>query len=74
MRPSWSKGAMAKLAEIAGIDPKAYETHVEGRVERRNWLVEMMLRKMCKDDLQGWPEMLPWVEFAINSSPYSVTE
>jgi hypothetical protein len=67
---------MAKLAEIAGIDPKsctAYEAHVEGRVKRRNWLVEMMLREMCKDDLQGWPEMLPWVEFAINSSPYSVT-
>ncbi len=70
------KGAMAKLAEIAGIAPKAcspYEAHVEGRVERRNWLVEMMLREMCKDDLQGWPETLPWVEFAINSSPYSVT-
>jgi hypothetical protein len=45
----------------------------EGRVERRNWLVEMMLREMCKDDLLGWPEMLSWVEFAINSSPYSVT-
>ncbi len=70
------KGAMAKLDEIAGIDPKScssYEAHVEGRVERRNWLVEMMLREMCKDDLQGWPEMLQWVEFAINSSPYSVT-
>jgi hypothetical protein len=74
--PELIKGAMAKLADIAGIDPKsctAYEAHVEGRVERRNWLVEMMLREMCKDDLQGWPEMLPWVEFAINSSPYSVT-
>ncbi len=46
---------------------------MEGRVERRNWLVEMMLREMCKDDLQGWPEMLAWVEFAINCSPYSVT-
>jgi hypothetical protein len=74
--PELIKGAMAKLAEIAGIDPKsctAYEAHVEGRVERRNWLVEMMLREMCRDDLQGWPEMLQWVEFAINSSPYSVT-
>jgi hypothetical protein len=74
--PELIKGAMAKLAEIAGIDPKScspYEAHVEGRVERRNWLVEMMLREMCKDDLQGWPEMLQWVEFAINSSPYSVT-
>jgi hypothetical protein len=74
--PELIKGAMAKLAEIAGIDPKSctpYEAHVEGRVERRNWLVAMMLREMCKDDLAGWPEMLHWVEFAINSSPYSVT-
>ncbi len=74
--PELVKAAMAKLSDIGGIDPKsctAYEAHVEGRVERRNWLVEMMLREMCKDDLQGWPEMLPWVEFAINSSPYSVT-
>ena len=46
---------------------------MEGRVERRNWLVAMMLREMCQDDIPGWPEMLPWVEFAINSSPYSVT-
>jgi hypothetical protein len=33
----------------------------------------MMLRELSKDDLPGWPEILKWVEFAINSSPYSVT-
>jgi hypothetical protein len=54
--PELIKGAMAKLADIAGIDPKsctAYEAHVEGRVERRNWLVEMMLREMCKERPAG---------------------
>ena len=74
--PELISGAVAKLAAIAGIEAKAcsaYQAHTEGRVERRNWLVGMMLREMCKDDLPGWPEMLPWVEFAINSSPYSVT-
>ncbi len=74
--PELIKAAVEKLAKIAGIDAKAcsaYQAHVEGRVERRNWLVAMMLREMCKDDPQGWPEMLIWVEFAINSSVYSVT-
>ncbi len=74
--PELIKAAVEKLAKVAGIDPKAcsaYQAHVEGRVERRNWLVAMMLREMCKDDPQGWPEMLPWVEYAINSSVYSVT-
>jgi hypothetical protein len=74
--PELIKSAVQKLAQIAGIDPKAcspYQAHVEGRVERRNWMVAMMLREMCKDDIQGWPEYLPYVEFAINSSPYSVT-
>jgi hypothetical protein len=74
--PELIAGAVAKLATIAGIEAKAcsaYQAHTEGRVERRNWLVEMMLREMCKDDLLGWPEMLSWVEFAINSSPYLVT-
>jgi hypothetical protein len=63
------------VAKTAGIDPKArsaYQAHVEGRVEERNWLVEILLREMCYVDIPGWPEMLPWVEFAINSSPYSV--
>jgi hypothetical protein len=62
--PELIHGAVEKLAKIAGIDPKAcsaYQAHVEGRVERRNWLVEMMLREMCQDDIPGWPEMLPWV-------------
>jgi hypothetical protein len=74
--PELIAGAVAKLATIAGIEAKAcsaYQAHTEGRVERRNWLVEMMLRELSKDDLPGWPEMLKWVEFAINSSPYSVT-
>ncbi len=74
--PELISGAVAKLAKIAGIEPKAcssYQAHTEGRVERRNWWVAMVLREMCKDDPQGWPEMLPWVEFVINSSPYSVT-
>jgi hypothetical protein len=74
--PELIKSAVGKLAQIAGIDPKAcspYQAHVEGRVERRNWLVAMMLRELCKDDMLGWPEYLPYVEFAINSSPYSVT-
>lgn len=74
--PELIAGAVAKLAALAGIEAKAcssYQAHTEGRVERRNWLVEMMLREMAKDDPAGWPEMLPWVEFAINSSPYSVT-
>jgi hypothetical protein len=74
--PELIDAAVAKLSELAGIDAKAcssYQAHTEGRVERRNWLVVMMLRELAKDDLDGWPAMLPWVEFAINSSPYSVT-
>jgi hypothetical protein len=74
--PELVKGAVKKLAEIAGIEAKAcsaYQAHTEGRVERRNWWIAVVLRELSKDDIQGWPEMLPWVEFAINSSPYSVT-
>jgi hypothetical protein len=74
--PELIGAAVKKLAEIAGIEAKAcssYQAHTEGRVERRNWWVAMVLRELSKDDVQGWPEMLPWVEFAINSSPYSVT-
>jgi hypothetical protein len=71
--PELIGAAVAKLSALAGIKAKAcssYQAHTEGRVERRNWLVAMMLREMCKDDIPGWPPML---EFAINSSPYSVT-
>ncbi len=74
--PELLKGAVEKLAQIAGIEPKAcsaYQAHVEGRVERRNWLVATMLREMCKDDVQGWPAHLMYIEFAINTTPYSVT-
>ncbi len=70
------KSAVEKLAQIAGIEAKAcssYQAHTEGRVERRNWMVATILRELSKDDVSGWPEMLVFVEFAINSSVYSVT-
>jgi hypothetical protein len=63
-----------KLADVAGIDPKAcsaYQAHVEGRVERRNWLVAMMLREMCKDDMQGWDEYL---HGAKDKRPHGIEE
>ncbi len=74
--PELLQSAVAKLAKLAGIEAKAcsaYQAHTEGRVERRNWLIGMMLRELSKDDPTGWPDMLPWVQFAINTSPYSVT-
>ena len=74
--PELVSAAVAKLADIAGITPKhasAYEAHTQGRVEKRNWSVGMSLREMTRDDQRGWPAMLPWVEYANNSSVYSVT-
>jgi hypothetical protein len=67
---------MAKLAEIARIDPKSctpYEAHVEGRVERQQLACGDDVARNVQGRPAGWTEMLQWVEFAINSSPYSVT-
>ena len=74
--PELTKSAVAKLAKLAGITPKtglAYEAHVNGAVEKQNWWIMTILRELCKDDLRGWPEKLPWAEFTINSSVYATT-
>ena len=74
--PELLHGSVKALAILAGIEAKAcsaHEAHTEGRVERRNWSVVFILRELCHDDVANWPDYLPWVESALNSSPYSVT-
>ena len=47
----------------------AYHPHTDGQAERMNRLVGEVLRHFVCADQTDWAELLPMVEFAINSAP-----
>ena len=50
-----------------------YHPASNGLVERCHREINEMLRALCSPDQHDWAEMLPYVEFAINTAPSSTT-
>jgi hypothetical protein len=50
-----------------------YHPASNGQVERSHREINAMLRVLCSPDQHDWAEMLPYVEFAINTAKTSTT-
>ncbi len=51
----------------------AYHPETDGTAERANRVIEAMLRQCILADQKNWVEMLPAIEFAINSARSEIT-
>jgi hypothetical protein len=67
----WNSDFFKALCRRPGVElsmSTAFHPQTNGLVERNNEVVEVALRHYISADISDWDDMLPLVEFAMNSS------
>ena len=62
-----------KMLGIAGHHNTPYKPSVQGFIERPNFDVARALQAITNSARDDWADVLPWVEYAINSTVQSTT-
>ncbi|EGD73249.1 hypothetical protein PTSG_12229 [Salpingoeca rosetta] len=75
--PRFVSKVYKEVAKALGIKlsfSTASHPQTDGQSERSVQSVTTLLRCLVADNLRPWPDLLPLVEFCINSSPHAVTK
>ena len=69
--PQWNSDFFKALCALAGVQlslSTAFQPQTNGLTERTNEVVSAALRHYVTADLNDWDDLLPLIEFALNSS------